>query len=269
MNKNKREHKEIFFNVLTRTSNRPRGFHNCHQSIVNQTYKNVKHFVSYENEKDLDYINSYDLVKVKVSKTSSEVLVNANNEPFAPYNLFCNDLLDEVENGWILFLDDDDNFFHNKVLEELAIKIVKADEDTLFIWQMRYPSGKVLPLSKHFKNEEIEINHIGSPCIAFHSKYKDSVRWDSWKRSDFRFINKLFNKLAKKVWIKEVYIQINNHGDFGRKNDISTKPKLPYLFKKTYIWSLIPKYHWAFWNIYLFHKKTYRSLFKKIKMKLS
>ena len=260
---------EILINVLTRTNNRPKGFHNCHQSIVNQTYKKVKHVVSYEHEKDLDYIDKYDLVKVKVNKTSSDVLVNENDEVFAPYNLFCNDLLDKVEDGWILFLDDDDNFFHNKVLAELVSRIAKADEDTLFIWQMRYPSGKVLPLDTHFKKEEIEINHIGSPCVAFHSKHKDEVRWDKWKRSDFRFINKLFNKLAKKVWIKEVYIQINNHGDFGRQNDLSINSKLPYLFKKTWIWPFIPKYHWTFFNIYLFHKKTYQSLFKKIKMKLS
>ncbi len=27
----------------------------------------------------------------------------------APYNLYCNQLLNEVDEGWIMFLDDDDS----------------------------------------------------------------------------------------------------------------------------------------------------------------
>ena len=55
--KNTKSREEVLINILTRTSNRPIGFYNCHQSVIKQTYKNIKHFVTYENDSDLKYIN--------------------------------------------------------------------------------------------------------------------------------------------------------------------------------------------------------------------
>ena len=54
---------DIIINILTRTSKRPIGFDNCYKSIINQTYKSIKHIVSYEDNKDLQYLNKYDVVK--------------------------------------------------------------------------------------------------------------------------------------------------------------------------------------------------------------
>lgn len=256
--------KDILINILTRSSNRPIGFYNCRLSIVNQTYKNIKQFVSYENDIDLEYLQYDEINKVKVEKYRGKVLVHSNGYLPAPYNLYCNQLMTHIEDGWILFLDDDDHLLHNNVISEIVSEIKKADEDTLFIWQMRYPNGKVLPTKKHFQTEEVEFNHIGSPCFIFHSKYKQYAQWDHWKASDYRVISSLCEIIPNKKWLEKVYIQINNYGDFGNKNDIIediVTKKL--IFNKKWFWFLLPKYHTQIKGYYIFQISTYQNLIKR------
>ena len=205
LDKNKQVKEELLINILTRTSGRPIGFYNCRRSIEKQSYKKIKYFVSYENEDDIDYLDCTGLIKIKVNKYDGDILINPNGSLHAPYNLYCNELLNNVENGWILFLDDDDHLLHNKVIQEIVSEIKKADEDTLFIWQMRYPNGKLLPTREHFKSEQIAMDYIGSPCFIFHSKYKGFAKWDQWKASDYRVIKKLHETIPNTKWIKKVY----------------------------------------------------------------
>lgn len=262
--------KEIFFNILTRSSGRPIGFQKCYDSVRFQTYKNVKHIVTSDNDCDLEYLLGKDITLIKVKKTINPSFQNKlEGYRFAPYNLYCNDLLNSVDKGWIIFLDDDDNFIHNKVLEELVQKIISFDKDTLFIWQMRYPSGVILP-RKNLFNNLITKNNIGSPCFMFHSKYKDIARWDSFKGSDFRFITKLKQSIPKHVFLNKVYVQINNFGDFGNKNDLSINNSkfLPFTYYKNLLWYLIPPYHFKIFNIHPFSKYTYISFLRRLKFKL-
>ncbi|PKP25192.1 MAG: hypothetical protein CVU03_09285 [Bacteroidetes bacterium HGW-Bacteroidetes-2] len=262
---------KILFNILTRSSKRPIGFNKCHDSIKLQSYKKFKHYVSIDNQIDLEYLQGKDVIIVKIKKQcDSNVKYNENGNRYAPYNLYCNELLEQVQDGWILFLDDDDNLLHNKVLKELVKYIKKYDEDTLFIWQMRYPNGKVVPSNELIKKRIIKINNIGSPCFMFHFKYKDMAKWDSFKGSDFRFINQLTKNISKQVFINKVFIQINNFGDLGNKNDIiyPNLNKLPFAFNKNLLWYFIPKYHFKIFNIYFFSKITYLNFFNKIIIKI-
>ena len=254
----------ILINILTRTSKRPVGFYNCIQTVAKQKYNNIKHHVSYENQSDLEGVESKHLNKIKVNKYVGEALINPEGHMHAPYNLYCNELLKNVEAGWILFLDDDDHLLHNKVIKELVLEINKADEDTLFIWQMRYPDGRVLPSKTHFEDRQIEFMNIGSPCFMFHSKYKDVAQWDQWKASDFRVVKRLSEVIPNKKWLERVYIQINNYGDFGNRNDILENVVTNKLiFHKTWYWYLIPKYHTKVNDVYIFQLKTYRSYWRR------
>lgn len=258
----------IVINVLTRTSNRPIGFDNLRHSITNQTYKNIKHIVSYDNDIDLDYLNKYDVEKIKVNKMNEEKMNHPDGFTPAFYNLYCNELLNNVVEGWIMFLDDDDCFLHNKALQEIVHEIKKADQDTMFFWQMRYPDGKILPPKKEFKAQKIEIYNIGAPCFLFHSKYKNAAKWDGWKVSDYRFINSLSQIIPKKKWINQVYIQINNHGDLGNKNDISNFGINRSIFHKTFFWYFIPKYHFQIFGLVLFRADFFRLFYNKIRSSL-
>lgn len=260
----------ILINILTRSSNRPYGFEKCYTSVKKQTYKNVRHIVSYDNEKDLKYLKNFDVDLIRVNKEElDKSLTDKEGNTVAPYNLYCNKLLDTVEDGWILFLDDDDNLYHNKVLKEIVSIIKKEDEDTLLIWQMRYPNGEILPSNKFIKNKKIAKYNIGSPCFIFHSKYKNKARWDSFKVSDYRFLVALEKHIPKKMFVKKVYIHINNFGALGNKKDIYfKKTKTPSIFfNKNLFWYFIPKKHYELFGIKIFQLNTYKNIFKKMKNK--
>jgi hypothetical protein len=258
----------ICINILTRTSGRPIGFFNCRQSVIKQKYKNIVQHVSYEEEIDLSYLNTHGINPVKVEKYKGVKLINPEGHLHAPYNLYCNTLLDQVTEGWVLFLDDDDHLRHNKVIKELVSEIKKFDEDTLFIWQMRYPNGKLLPTSSHFKSKHVEFEHIGSPCFLFHSKYKKIAKWDHWKASDYRVVKRLDDTIPNKIWLERPYIQINNYGDFGRGNDIIEDVTNHIIFKKTWYWYAIPKYHTTLKGVYVFQINTYKCYWRRIVKKL-
>ena len=255
--------KKPTINILTRTSSRPIGFHNCHASIINQTYKKVKHIVSYENIEDEKYLQSNRIEAIKVEKAVINKPKNKFGYIHAPYNLYCNALLSNVQEGWIMFLDDDDNLLHNKVLEELVKVIETIDDDTLLVWKMRYPDGRTLPPKQNVKSKAIEINKIGSCCFMFHSKYKNKVRWDEYKGSDFRFLNELTIYIPKQKWIDRVYVQINNFGDFGKQNDLDSITN-SLIYNKNYWWYFLPKYHTVFLGFKVFNIAFYKKILKKI-----
>lgn len=210
-------------NILTRTSNRPNGFDMCVKSIKKQTYENINHIVSYDDDLDLNYINNYNVSKIKINREEiikNDKSVNPNNPNFwfSPHNLYCNSLLDEVKDGYIMFLDDDDMLLHENVIEVIVNNIV--DEDTILIWKMQYPDGRLLPDSNSYNMKNIKLGGIGSPCFLFHSKWKDLYRWDAYKCGDYRFLEKLYKKIPNNKWINAPFIKLNNSGGLGKKEDI-------------------------------------------------
>ena len=57
---------DILFNIITRTHNRPDLFKRCVDSIKNHRFKNIHHIVTYQNDKDLEYINKYKIKNTTV-----------------------------------------------------------------------------------------------------------------------------------------------------------------------------------------------------------
>ena len=208
-------------NILTRTSGRPKGFNACHKSIKNQTYPHIKHWVVTDDPTSIKYlegkvdyllINKEELIEKDISKHT-----NPRTGRYSPHNLYSNVLNEQVKEGYVMYLDDDDMLKDNNCIQQIVKNIV--NEDTMLFWQMRYRSGRVLPAAGFLHKKPI-LGDIGSPCVLFHSKWLEHAIWDTWKCSDFRVIYKLFKTIPKKKWIKQPFIQLNNNGDLGRRNDI-------------------------------------------------
>ena len=71
----------------------------------------------YDDDRCLEYLTEYMThPKITIFKASP---VDKKARGF--YNLYCNQLLDRVENGWIMFLDDDDIWKPNKVASQLKV----------------------------------------------------------------------------------------------------------------------------------------------------
>lgn len=217
------KHKEQpLINILTRTSGRPVGFKKCRESIDNQTYKKVRHIVSYDELADLAYLDQYNEIdKIKVQRLDKPLKDESPPVPseFKPYNLYCNDLLNMVSEGWVMFLDDDDMLANEKVLENIVTNLQNGNNKIL-IWQTKFPNGALLPPEREFQQKKIFFERIDTACFMFHSKYKEVSKWDGWYAADYRFLEGLTRHIPKQKWISQVFTLKNNLGDKGRRNDI-------------------------------------------------
>lgn len=209
-------------NILTRTSNRPNGFKVNVDNIRNQTYKNINHIVCTDDLDSVQYIKKNGIENFIF--LDKELLINNDNNinphtgPYSPHNLYFNEMIKSVNEGWVIYLDDDDRFTTLSTVEEIANIITQNDEDSLIYWRMIYSNGSVLPIDMS-NNKAPVIGGIGGSCFTFNAKYRDLAIWDSWKCADFRLIKKLHNSIPKKVWVPKSFIYVPMQG-MGKKLDI-------------------------------------------------
>jgi hypothetical protein len=206
-------------NILTRTSGRPLAFKRCHESVKNQTYKNVRHIVSIDNLQDEEYVKEcgvdyFFMDKNAISKEPD--IADPKTGPRFIYNLYLNKLIEKVNDGWIIILDDDDYLTDNNVLQKVA-NIAKSNTDML-LWQMKYPNGGLLPSLQEL-GKPPRLARIGMPCFAIHSGIAKTIKFDGWKCGDFRFIQKVWAKTVDKRVVKEALVSLGSIG-LGQRNDI-------------------------------------------------
>lgn len=220
----KREFKPLI-NIITRTNSRPNGFHRCATSIKNQTYKNIRHIVAVDQEKDLNYVSKYDCDVFVLDKDLFEKQKDIPDPKTGGkfvYNLYFNYLISQVNEGWIIILDDDDYFNDNNAVSDI-VKTIQFQTD-MILWQMQYPNGIKLPSDLEI-NKKPNLARIGAPCVAVHSSIAKQIKWDGWKCGDFRYINKAWQMTYLKRWVRRPLIQLGtNVGGLGRRLDVSSTP---------------------------------------------
>jgi hypothetical protein len=210
-------------NIITRTSNRPNGFDRNYCSIKNQTYKNINHIVIYDNHSDFEkYLFKYDditTIWVDRDKLKNNYLgPHFLGKFFWPsyHNLYFNPILKTIDEGWIIFLDDDDYLFDKDSVQKIVNHL--QDEDTLYIWKMLSNGNIIIPKEIAFKMKKIELGNIGNNCFTFHSKWSKETQWDAFKCADFRFVKTLSEKIPKQEWIDEILMVVPSSG-FGKRID--------------------------------------------------
>lgn len=206
-------------NILTRTSNRPNGFRRLLESVRGQTYKNINHIVCTDDLDSVEYIKENGVKEWML--ISKEDVIEKYPQPVRlgwrdlPHNLYFNEMIHKIKDGWVMYLDDDDMFYSSDSVKKLVREIEKHNEDALIYFQMEYSwDGSRLPESL-----PSEIGKIGGSCIIFHSKYKDYAVWDAFNCSDFRVIQQLEDVIPNKHFIKKPFVLINSIG-MGERTDI-------------------------------------------------
>lgn len=205
------------FNVITRTNNRPKYFFLCHESIKKQCFVDntitVNHYVTVDAPETHEYLKFYDDIKtIEVTKIPKK----HGNE--FPYNLYLNTAVTEVNDGWIIILDDDDKFYRNDSLKILKKYIENNDEDTMFIWRVKV-GGRIVPSDINFDKKQIKRSDICNIGFMVHSKHKEKLSWTNIRAGDFKLIQSLNNELNT-VWINDILTSTNNNaGNFGNQRD--------------------------------------------------
>jgi len=169
-------------NVLIRTSRRPDHFRKCISSVLGQQYSNVRIIVCYDDESCLSYLEQY--------PTIDKFFVNIESEEKYKFNLYCNDLMDKVKEGWIMFLDDDDMLVHPHVLSIINCGLL--DEETFLIWKFLRPDQAIF----HKDIDDIRLGEIDTSSFCFHSSHKEAARWGDQQYGDWRFVTELLKSHA-------------------------------------------------------------------------
>lgn len=219
------KHDGLVLNILTRTCDRPNRFKRLKESIEAQKWGGkVWHIVSIDRPND--YADA-DVIVPALGTIAPSPPESDQKYRDAPYNLYVNDLLEAVEDGWILILDDDDELLDEDCLA--ALEPYMTDPDRLLIcrFAMNLPrSEKMMVMPVHF-GEELVPNDVACSCAVFHSKHKHLARWHGKYCGDFFGVSNLAKKL-KVVWVDKVVAGTQygpGDGSVGANKYVPWKPR--------------------------------------------
>jgi len=150
-------------------------------SIFGQTYQNFGVIICYDDNRCLEYLHEYKIHPQMSIYKAPEV---CKKEPFF-YNLYCNFLLEKVTDGWIVFIDDDDQFTEKSSLMQMSQTIMSTDD--FLLWKVRIGTHVVFPQ----RLDEIEYKSVSGEGFCVHSLHKDKATWVATQGSDFKYISEL------------------------------------------------------------------------------
>jgi len=211
-------------NVLTRTANRPNRFRRCRESLLAQESNiTIRHFVS------IDRPTTYaegDVLVPATGKISPPVPRSHSGHRIAPYNLYVNDLLEAVADGWILILDDDDEMLCTDAVAALDPYMDDPDKLIICKFAMGIGSGKKSVVMPRGFGDELVLNDVPCSCVVFHSKHKDKAYWHGKYSGDYFAISNLAEDLEV-VWVDKVVAGTQRGPSAGKLSSVESRPWEP------------------------------------------
>ena len=205
-NKNfkKTKTKEEVINILIRTSNRPESFDKCIKSILDQEYTNYNIIICFDKIESLKYLEKYE-----TNEKITYFPIYIESDEKYKFNLYCNLLMKRVNDGYIMFLDDDDMLCHNNVLS--IINEYLNDSNSLYIWKFLRSDKVIYPNDLN----DIKLGEICNSSFCFHNNHKYKSVWNDKQFGDYSFI-KNFNMIKIKIdYILTTTIHVDKIGNFG------------------------------------------------------
>ena len=203
-------------NILIRTSNRPNSFKRCINSIEKQTFKDVLLHVSVDNDTAKEYATT---ILAESGLNHEIVPVTKPESGQAFYNEYLNNLLDNVKDGWIYIVDDDDFLLSPTVLADLHRQL--TDTETMYLFRVMLNNSRLVPVDRLFGLNFVQFGQISMSGFSIHASQKDKSRFEKERGGDYRFINSLINILKIK-WLDIVVLGTGNMGLRGAAIDIMT-----------------------------------------------
>lgn len=210
-------------NILVRTSNRPNFFAQCYKSIREQTYKNIRLIVSYDDQATKKYLVKY-TPDAMVGFRRLENLTGLTRECFwpgyisrpFPANLYFNRMMEHTRTGYIVMLDDDNRFSSPQSLKIIAERI-EHDKQMLF-WRVQFP-GYLIPENSQF-GQPPQCCQIDTAGFAFHTGFMQYARWDAYSSGDYRTAMSLFLRIPEKVYINKILTALQQVPGLGLRKDL-------------------------------------------------
>ena len=174
--------------ILIRTSGRPMFFARMMETIQNQTYKNIVTIVHSDDPRD-EYVDGDIIIR------GSAYAPGYGN---APYNFYNNTLLKAIpeNNGWFHFIDDDDEYASDTVIDQL---VEKSKEDHVNVGRVERWNGTIWP--RGWKTQR----SFQTECFFVHASHKMKANWWGHKGGDHYYSKQLTKKLPIH-WIDNLII---------------------------------------------------------------
>lgn len=185
----------VKINILTRTGSREKYYKTLKNSIDKQTHTEILHIKSNDNP-NCNYLIDEDNV----------IEVTIQNKSDAFYNLYLNTLIDNVNDGWIIILDDDSIIIDNNFIKNLSDVCEKSNPDEILIYQVYIDRRKrILPPDDNMIKNKFERRKIDMSCFCFHNSISKEFRIGNGFQGDFDFLENIKN--SKKYKFK--FINLN------------------------------------------------------------
>ncbi len=223
-----REQKNRKFNILIRNTYRPNMFKECIESVQEQTHiipilgNNVRIICCYDDKRSSKYLKKYKNMFKNINLL--EIVPNKSNT-LQEYNLYCNNLMDKVKDGWILFLNDDNQFLNKHTLSKISKNI--DNEDDIIFWSIPLGDAKKNNVyAKMLKNIDLNTGKQMT-CDAWktgfcvHSKHIRKARATAGHDGLDNFLANLLkkNKFNKKFLDQIVVHPVYNKRLFGLREE--------------------------------------------------
>jgi glycosyltransferase involved in cell wall biosynthesis len=205
-------------NILTRTANRPAFFGKCVESIKKQSIYNedrIVHIIGVEDDEEAT--KEYAQKDIEFDKTKLVTYKNLWRYGDRHYNIYMNELHNHVEEGWVMYLDDDDWFVDNDAAKKILAKAGEVGEGTMVLWRVgsgdeSYPKTS-FGITPVFKD-------LCSCGVAFHSSHAHECKWEPKMGGDFSGIKKLIDSGMKVVWLDETLTAMQAGPGLGLQKDL-------------------------------------------------
>jgi glycosyltransferase involved in cell wall biosynthesis len=217
-------------NIIVRTHNRPKYFLKCLRSIMATCYNPRIVHVIVDNNESLKYAQT----AVQNGMANSVSMANANftdnrfgsfaelkalgicknnsDEKKHRYDLYLNDKLRDIEQGWIFFLDDDKEITSSRTLDNISERL--TEDDIMLVGQHRMKS-RLLPDGDLWGVLPFKRAHIDMSCFIFNVKHKELCHFDGHGAGDWRTAKRMAEVLRVE-WLREPFTTADNDGNSGK-----------------------------------------------------
>jgi glycosyltransferase involved in cell wall biosynthesis len=194
-------------NILIRNKYRPQEFERCINSVLKQEYKNWRVIIASDSDRGKEQADSYVEERGRwIESYGLSVSQHVLYELPCYYNLYLNEMMQLVTDGYMLALDNDDYLIDPQALSRIVPHLTG---DGIICQFLR--NGRPKPNDRLIRERRIERGRIGGGCLILHSKHKEVAQWDGEKGADYRYIK----AVSEKVQLEFVPIVVQVAGNGG------------------------------------------------------
>lgn len=220
------------FSIIIPNYNKEEYIKDCLESIFSQSYKNYEVIVIDDESTDnsLDVIKKFD---IKLFHTNRKRAGGARNKG-----------IENATGDYLIFLDSDDYFTNNTVLEKLAKSI--NNEDIIFLNYTRDDFGKTNIVKEEKEDISIKIEktrNLGCPTKCFKKELLEDIRFPESKRyEDINFALEAMCKANTYTFFEESFFTYRKVPTSNTTTEISSEAMIDILEELIKMYRLCTKY---------------------------